>query len=180
MPSIITHSIVGLAAGTAVARRQMPKRFWALTLLCPVLPDVDVAAFAFGIPYAHLFGHRGFFHSLFFALLVGIAIGWLFFRKERRWWLYAGYLSLITASHGLLDACTSGGLGIALLAPFDSTRYFFPWTPIRVSPIGLRPFFSKWGAQVLLSEMRWVWLPAGAVAISSLLLRQPSKAGELS
>jgi len=179
VPSIITHSIVGLAAGTAVARRQMPKRFWVLSLLCPVLPDADVAAFAFGIPYANLFGHRGIFHSLFFALLIGVAIGWLFFRKERRWWLYAGYFSLITASHGLLDACTSGGLGIALLAPFDSTRYFFPWTPIRVSPIGLRPFFSKWGAQVLLSEMRWVWLPALMMVCAALLIRPAKVLGKV-
>ncbi len=178
MPSLITHSIVGLAAGTAVARKKMPRRFWLLSLICPMLPDADVAAFAFGIPYAHPFGHRGLFHSLLFALLLGVATGWIFFRKERRWWLYAGYFSLIIASHGLLDACTSGGLGIALLAPFDNTRYFFPWTPIRVSPIGLRPFLSKWGAQVLLSEMRWVWLPAGAMTICSLLIRRRSKAEE--
>jgi len=66
----------------------------------------------------------------------------------------------ITATHGLLDALTSGGLGIALLAPFDNTRYFFAVTPIEVSPIGFRRFFSAWGARVMLSEFVWVWIPS--------------------
>ena len=45
------------------------------------------------------------------------------------------------ASHGVLDALTDGGPGVAFLAPFDDTRYFFPWRPIRVSPLW-RGFFS--------------------------------------
>ena len=44
------------------------------------------------------------------------------------------FLFLAIASHGLLDAFTDGGLGVAFFAPFDSTRYFFPVTPIEVSP----------------------------------------------
>jgi inner membrane protein len=58
-----------------------------------------------------------------------------------------------------LDAMTDGGLGIALLSPFDNHRYFFPWTPIVVSPIGLRGFFSNWGLRVMISEITYVWAP---------------------
>jgi inner membrane protein len=58
-----------------------------------------------------------------------------------------------------LDAMTDGGLGIALLSPFDNHRYFFPWTPIVVSPIGLRGFFSHWGLMVMISEITYVWAP---------------------
>jgi inner membrane protein len=54
---------------------------------------------------------------------------------------------------------TDGGLGIALLSPFDNHRYFFPWTPIVVSPIGLRGFFSQWGLEVMISEVTYVWVP---------------------
>lgn len=54
---------------------------------------------------------------------------------------------------------TNGGLGIALLSPFDNYRYFFPWTPIVVSPIGLRGFFSHWGLEVMISEIIYVWAP---------------------
>jgi inner membrane protein len=54
---------------------------------------------------------------------------------------------------------TDGGLGIALLSPFDNNRYFLPWTPIVVSPIGLRGFFSHWGLMVMISEITYVWAP---------------------
>ena len=74
-----------------------------------------------------------------------------------RLWLY---VFLATASHGLLDALTNGGPGVAFFAPFDDTRYFFAFRPIVVSPIGIRPFFSAWGARVIVSEVGWIWLPA--------------------
>ena len=80
-------------------------------------------------------------------------------------------LFLLTASHGILDAFTNGGLGVALLSPFDNGRYFFPWTPIEVSPIGVRAFFSAWGLGVLKSELLWVWLPLGIGVLLSRTLR---------
>jgi hypothetical protein len=36
------------------------------------------------------------------------------------------HFSFVTASHGMLDAMTDGGLGVAFFAPFDNARYFFP------------------------------------------------------
>jgi inner membrane protein len=83
-------------------------------------------------------------------------------------WLY---LFLATASHGLLDAMTDGGLGIALFSPLDNRRYFFPWTPIRVSPLGVGRFFSARGLAVLQSEFQWIWVPAILLAVSAILLR---------
>jgi inner membrane protein len=59
---------------------------------------------------------------------------------------------IVLASHGLLDTLTNGGLGIAPIWPFDHTRYFAPWTPIPVSPIGLR-FLSPYGMFVALVEL---------------------------
>jgi hypothetical protein len=47
---------------------------------------------------------------------------------------------------------TDGGLGCALFWPFDLTRYFAPWRPIQVAPIGLA-FLSPYGAIVALSEI---------------------------
>jgi inner membrane protein len=66
-------------------------------------------------------------------------------------------------SHGLLDAMTDGGLGVAFFAPFHNERFFFPWTPIRVSPIGAG-FFSARGLTTLKSELLWVWLPCVVAA----------------
>jgi inner membrane protein len=72
---------------------------------------------------------------------------------------------LVTASHGMIDAMTDGGLGVAFFAPFDNNRYFFPWRPVQVSPIGIAPFFSRYGFDVLRSEFLWIWIPVGGVLI---------------
>lgn len=163
VPTIVTHTVVGLAAGKAFPTK-MPTRFWVLSAVCPALPDLDVISFALGIPYAHAFGHRGFSHSLFFAALLGLLVTLIFFRNQKLFSkgfaLLAGYFFIVTASHGILDAMTNGGLGVALLAPFDNSRYFLPWRPIQVSPIGISRFFSLWGIKVIASELLWVWLPA--------------------
>lgn len=175
MPSIISHAVVATAADKAFTDRRMPARFWSLSLLCSVIPDADVLGFRFGIQYGDLFGHRGFFHSLVFAIMFGCVVAGIFFREERpfsrNWWFLTAYFSLVTASHGILDAFTSGGLGIALLSPFDTTRYFFPWTPIQVSPLGIQAFFSEWGVRVMLSELLWIWLPSLALVVAVMSSR---------
>ena len=79
------------------------------------------------------------------------------------------FLAVLGASHGILDAMTDGGLGIALLAPFANTRYFLPWAPIPVAPIGLAAFFSKWGLEIIEWEMVYIWLPVCAAAAALTL-----------
>ena len=74
MPSLISHAAVAVAAGAAFAPRDVPGQFWALAVLCSILPDADVLGFSFGIPYHHVIGHRGYFHSPFFGLLLSILV----------------------------------------------------------------------------------------------------------
>ncbi len=69
------------------------------------------------------------------------------------------FFTICTASHSLLDATTSGGLGVAFLSPWDTNRYFFPWRPIQVSPIGAENFFSEWRMRVIKSEAIWIGIP---------------------
>ena len=76
------------------------------------------------------------------------------------------WFTVVTASHGLLDAMTNGGRGIGFFAPFSNHRYFFPWRPIQVSPIGAG-FFSPRGLLVLASESVWIWLPSAIIAASA-------------
>jgi inner membrane protein len=59
---------------------------------------------------------------------------------------------------------TDGGLGVAIAWPLSERRYFFPWRPIHVSPIGMR-FFSAHSWAVIGSELLWVWLPASLLAL---------------
>jgi inner membrane protein len=125
--------------------------------ICSMIPDLDVLGFAFGVHYGDLLGHRGLSHSLGFAAFVAFAAQFTARRGNRQ--LTWFYLFLATASHGILDAFTDGGLGIAFLSPVNPTRYFFPVRPIAVSPIGAE-FFSSLGLTVLRSEVIWVWIPS--------------------
>ncbi len=86
----------------------------------------------------------------------------------------AVFVFVCAASHPLLDAMTSGGLGVALAWPWSEHRFFAPWRPIRVSPFAPQ-FFSARGLATLMSELRWVWLPlAGAVVAWKLIQPAPA------
>src|SRR5437868_5925844 len=161
-----------LGIGVAFAQPGVPKRVWVIGAVCSMLPDIDVVGFRFGIRYADFWGHRGFTHSLLFAAIVAtVAVVAGFGRASpglARAWLWL-YFFLATTSHGLLDAMTNGGLGVAFFSPFDNTRYFLPWHPIVVSPIFLTRFFSGRGLAVLWSELFWIWMPAGTLVILVLV-----------
>jgi inner membrane protein len=152
----------------------MPGAFWWWTIACAMLPDADVISFSFGIRYEDMFGHRGFTHSLFFAALLGAFAAWRVSDRSEspshRLALFI-WFTAVTASHGILDALTNGGRGIAFFAPFSGTRYFFPWRPIQVSPIGAG-FFSPRGLRVLASESVWIWLPSAIIAVSARVVRR--------
>jgi inner membrane protein len=174
MPTIVTHGIVAGLIGKCFAADRMPARFWYLSVLCSILPDADVLGFQFGVSYGDMLGHRGLTHSLVFALVVGLIVAFLAFARPPQGWtriLLCCYFFGVTASHGILDAMTDGGRGIAFFAPFDDTRHFLPFRPIRVSPIGLA-FLSTRGLAVLRSEFLWVWIPAIIVAGATLMIRR--------
>jgi inner membrane protein len=179
VPSAFSHAAAALSIGAWFYRPDVSKRVWTIGALCSAFPDVDVVGFSFGIRYGDFIGHRGFTHSLVFAALLAGAVTALIFRPGfpgiSRLSLLA-YFFLATASHGFLDAMTDGGLGVAFFAPFDNTRYFLPWTPIRVSPIGLGRFFTARGVTVLGSEFLWIWLPAALLAAIPWFLRKRGSA----
>ena len=174
MASAFAHAAAGAALWPLFRTPRAPRFGWALGAALAVLPDVDVVGFRMGIAYGDLLGHRGLTHSLLVALAVGGAAGWMLSRgmptRDRA--SLAAYLVVAMASHGILDAMTTGGLGVALAAPLDDTRYFFPWRPIEVSPISVTRFFSARGLRVLESELVVVWLPALALAALGWLVRR--------
>jgi inner membrane protein len=63
VPTIFSHAAAAVSVGQ-LQTRPLPSGFWLVTVLCAVLPGADVIAFDLGIPYGHLFGHRGISHSL--------------------------------------------------------------------------------------------------------------------
>jgi inner membrane protein len=182
MASVFSHAVAALGIGACFYRPGTPKRVWVAGALCSVIPDLDVIGFRFGVRYGDFWGHRGFTHSLLFAALLASLVVLVGFRQRvpglGRFALWT-YFFLATASHGLLDAMTDGGLGVAFFSPFDYTRYFFPWRPIRVSPIGVTRFFSSRGLEVVQSELLWIWFPAALLLLSAWLIHRraapPSK-----
>lgn len=157
--------------------------WWSLVAL---LPDIDVVGFVLGVPYSAQWGHRGATHSLVFALAVALVA--LAASNERRqpfrtWWI----ASIALVSHGPLDTLTDGGLGCALLWPFDQTRYFAPWRPIPVAPIGLDllsidgllvaatelVLFAPLIAFAVTSRVPWTLLPVWSVAAWLLVSGDP-------
>lgn len=63
MASLFGHAAASIALGKALTTQKMSMNFWMLTVYCSLLPDGDVIAFYFNIPYGHLLGHRGLSHT---------------------------------------------------------------------------------------------------------------------
>ena len=148
----VGHIAVGLAAARVYEPGQRPSpATWLFWSAVSMLPDADVIGFSFGVRYADEWGHRGATHSLAFAVAVGIALGVAALLFRRPVLRTAVTAMIVLGSHPLLDTLTNGGLGCALFWPFDSTRYFAPWTPIPVAPIGLG-YLSPYGLFVAVTE----------------------------
>lgn len=175
MPTLITHAVVAGVAAKGFNEKRDRLRLWLIATFCSILPDADVIGFSVGVRYGDFFGHRGFFHSPFFSFLISLLLVQIYFSNfrpfSRKWWKHVIFFTIVGASHGLLDAFTDGGMGIALLSPLTDSRYFFPWTPIRVSPIGISEFFTPWGKQVIISEIIYVWVPLFALYAVYAFLR---------
>jgi inner membrane protein len=149
------HIVVGMAAARVQSRDATvrpaltPMLFWAALSF---LPDADVIGFGLGVQYADPWGHRGATHSLAFSLALGALVGLLAPRYGRPALRTGALAAFVVASHAVLDTLTDGGLGCALFWPFDLTRYFAPWTPLPVSPIGLG-YLSPYGLYVAAVEI---------------------------
>lgn len=169
MASLFGHGVLGYTL-SKVADRKSDKLLVFLAIGSAILPDLDVLAFNFGIPYLHPLGHRGFTHSIVFALFWAGALA-VMLGKTRKL-LYFITLCFATVSHGVLDALTTGGKGVGFLIPFNNDRFFFGFRPIKVSPIGVSKFFSEWGIQVILSELKYIAIPCAMVLLFLYLLKR--------
>jgi inner membrane protein len=199
MASPVTHFLVGAGCAVPLTRRRPDGHrktpAW-LVLLCGGLgmaPDLDLLLWG-RVPYAAFLGHRGFFHSPFFALLVATALALLVRAVDRSPGRLAAVATglamwLAMSSHAVLDAMTDGGLGVMLLYPFSQGRFFLPWRPIVVAPIGLHALTLGRVAQILRSETPFIlaalvlafalraWLARGRAARPAAHLRRSRDGG---
>lgn len=157
--------MVAAAIGSTFAPNITTRRYWIAGILCAVLVDLDALGRPFGRgDLAVLGGHRTLTHSLAFAVLAGLVVAWVAFRHPR-WDGFRGrialYLTLATASHGVLDAFASYGSGVAFFAPFSTVRYSAQWRPLRA-----------------LNEIYWVWMPALLAFAASRRIRRAKRSAE--
>ena len=141
-----------------------------LAITSAILPDVDVLAFKLGYAYEQWLGHRGFTHSIFFAVIWSGILSLICGKSKKV--IFFIVLFLATISHAIFDAMTTGGLGVGFFIPFENTRYFFGCRPIQVSPIGISKFFSEWGVRVILSELLWIGLPCITILVINAFKRK--------
>lgn len=190
MASAFGHLFAGWVIKKTVTDTPASKRFWFFLLLSTVVADFDVITFRFGIPYESPWGHRGFTHSIAFAVLWSLIMVILLSRARalvlRQVMRPSGVVIvhqfsklgtfalffLATMSHSLLDGMTNGGLGVGFLVPFADTRYFLPWTPVEVSPIGVGNFFTAEGLRVIHSEAYWIGAPGLILVVITSVLRR--------
>ncbi|TNJ46178.1 metal-dependent hydrolase [Tamlana fucoidanivorans] len=172
MASIFGHAAVGYTLTKLTGKNQL-KWLLPLAVFSTILPDFDVIGFRLGIPYEHPLGHRGFTHSISFALIWAALVMFSFGRASKLVWFLIIFFA--TLSHGILDAMTSGGMGVGFFIPLDNQRFFFPIREIKVSPLGIRSFFSSWGLKVVLSEFIFVLLPCLTVLLTNRVVKRLQK-----
>jgi inner membrane protein len=172
LATVFSHALVGATIVAVFPKKFRNNKVYALAALSAVVPDFDYAGYVARIPYDSLWGHRGMTHSFVFAL--ALALLFAFLPRLQNLKTYFGFVLLFflsTVSHTLLDACTNGGLGVAFYSPYNTARYFFPWRPIQVSPMGLS-FFSERGLMVLISEFYWIVLPCVMIILTRGILNK--------
>lgn len=125
MVSVFFHIAVPVAPYASFKSDTVNFKLFVLAAACSVFPDIDVIGFKFDVPYGSQWGHRGFKHSLVFALCLASLL--IYFHRQLRskpravFWL----CFVSCASHAFLDAITNGELGVALYWPFSLERVSF-------------------------------------------------------
>ncbi|QED38220.1 metal-dependent hydrolase [Antarcticibacterium arcticum] len=117
----LTQIVLGSAVGEAVLGRKVGNKAMLYGAIAGTIPDLDVIANYFTDTVTAIEVHRGFTHSIVFAILFAPVFGWLISKIEKRsaavWqdWSWLMFWGLFT--HPILDAFTTWGT--QLFWPFD-------------------------------------------------------------
>jgi inner membrane protein len=123
----LTHIVLGACIGEAIAGKQIGKKALVLGAIAQNIPDIDFVA-SFWLPTsADLLAHRGFTHSILFALLLTPLLA---MRSQRlsgkggmtlRRWIYFWGIQIFV--HIFIDAFNAYGTG--WFEPFSHYRVSF-------------------------------------------------------
>jgi inner membrane protein len=171
MPTPLAHLAVPLVARACFGAHRLPAPLLAAGCFAAVVPDADVLLYSFGFGDESRWGHRGFTHSLTFALLLGVC-AWLAWRRRESRRLAFAFVLACAASHGVLDAFTHGGAEVGFLSPWSAERWSAPLQPIQAATIQPERLFSPRGIAIVRTELTWIWLPALATGGLSVWWRR--------
>ena len=117
----IAHGFLGASIVAAIVPKPFKKRFYFSILTGAFLANLADFDFLFVFATHNKDWHRGFTHSIIFALVVGLLF-YLYFGNKH--WREALAYSLAFASHFVLDFITTKiGGGLELFFPFSNERY---------------------------------------------------------
>lgn len=122
---VITHLALGICTTEVLLRKAPDKKMLFWGAVAQVLPDLDTIPGLYLPAHQALLMHRGFTHSLLFALVCGFILA-VVVKKGVKYQripfssLFA-FFGFQLALHDLLDVCNSYGTG--LLEPFSHQRF---------------------------------------------------------
>jgi membrane-bound metal-dependent hydrolase YbcI (DUF457 family) len=160
MASSIAHGLAATALGAGFYPAE-PRRLYAAAAAGAILSDIDAIGRPFGLgDLTWLGGHRALTHSLPFAAALALAAVAVSCRgghwRGRRVGAWA-FFALAFALHGALDAFTTYGEGVMILAPFSAWRFKASWQPFD----GIVPeFLAIWVPTLCII---WYWRRARPV-----------------
>lgn len=121
----LTHIVLGMIEGELIAGKKLGKKAMLFGAIANSLPDIDVVTSFFVSVDKSLLQHRGFTHSIIFAIIISVAAAW-FFSKKNFSLNFTGWLMLWGCglfSHLLIDSMTAYGTG--WFEPCSHTRVTF-------------------------------------------------------
>lgn len=122
----LTQIVLGAAVGEAVLGKKVGNKAMVFGAIAGTIPDLDIIARYFTDTVTAIEVHRGFSHSIFFAIFFAPVFGWLVYtllpKKEATWreWSWLFFWGLFT--HPILDAFTTWGT--QLFWPFETRLAF--------------------------------------------------------
>ena len=164
------HFAPAVALAAAFGTRHVGCRLMAAGAVCAVMPDLDFLLVTMQVDrFSGTYGHRGFTHSLGFALIIGL-LGFAWPDRDRpgaaRRAFRGSYLALCTASHPLMDSLIDMHICCAWWWPLDGLRHCFDWRPIPMRGVSIH------GWERLRVELQWIGLPLFMLANGGMLLRR--------
>ena len=176
----LTQIILGAACGEIVLGKKIGNKALLFGAIGGTIPDLDVfiGKLLYNNEIQAMAFHRGFMHSILFAVLGAFLFGWITYklyntgtRKEtttQKNWTWLFFLSIFT--HPILDCFTP--YGTQLFTPFSDYRVAFNNISV-VDPLYTVPFLVSLIVLMFFnreSTRRTWWLKAGIYMSSAYMV----------